>query len=324
MSEYSKSIACVLNESQEDRKVVIRICGTNNVLVEFGKLELNIEYRVRVYWFEQILRDMCVEGLLEISPGVRSVLITYNGLKLPFQRLIAVIRMAEKNIDEYMDRPIPSRTLTLPLAFHDKKCLEYIAKYQRSVRSEAPYLPDNMEFVARCNGLANIQEVQDYVLATEQLVLGLGDVYLGAPCAVPLDPRYRLNAPKYNPARTMTPEGAVGIGGSFMCMYPMESPGGYQLIGRTVPFWDTWQINDAFKEAPWLLRPFDRIQFKAVSEEEIDRMGAGVHDNTYRFEISEGEFRLPQYQEFLQSIQQETDAFRAQQARCIVDATKGY
>ena len=56
------------------------------------------------------------------------------------------------------------------------------------------------------------------------------DVYLGAPCAVPVDPRHRLVVPKYNPARTVTPEGAVGIGGSYMCIYPMESPGGYQLV----------------------------------------------------------------------------------------------
>ena len=55
------------------------------------------------------------------------------------------------------------------------------------------------------------------------------DVYLGAPCAVPVDPRHRLVVPKYNPARTVTPEGAVGIGGAYMCIYPMESPGGYQL-----------------------------------------------------------------------------------------------
>lgn len=46
------------------------------------------------------------------------------------------------------------------------------------------------------------------------MVLGLGDVYLGAPCAVPVDPRHRLVVPKYNPARTYTPEGEAGGAGS--------------------------------------------------------------------------------------------------------------
>ena len=61
------------------------------------------------------------------------------------------------------------------------------------------------------------------------------DVYLGAPCAVPVDPRHRLVVPKYNPARTVTPEGAIGIGGAYMCIYPMESPGGYQLVRHKLP-----------------------------------------------------------------------------------------
>ena len=62
------------------------------------------------------------------------------------------------------------------------------------------------------------------------------DVFLGAPCAVPLDPRHRLLGTKYNPSRTFTPNGTVGIGGNYMCIYTMESPGGYQLVGRTVQF----------------------------------------------------------------------------------------
>ena len=58
-----------------------------------------------------------------------------------------------------------------------------------------------------------------------------GDVYLGAPVAVPLDPRHRLVTTKYNPARTWTPANAVGIGGAFLCVYGIEGPGGYQLSG---------------------------------------------------------------------------------------------
>ncbi len=65
------------------------------------------------------------------------------------------------------------------------------------------------------------------------LVLGLGDVYLGAPCAVPLDPRHRLVTTKMNPARTFTHEGTVGIGGCYMCIYPMDSPGAH--VHRRVP-----------------------------------------------------------------------------------------
>ena len=81
---------------------------------------------------------------------------------------------------------------------------------------------DNIEFIRRINGLKDKQAVKDVVYNASYLVMGLGDVYLGAPVATPLDPRQRLVTTKYNPARTWTPENAVGIGGAYMCVYGME------------------------------------------------------------------------------------------------------
>ena len=63
--------------------------------------------------------------------------------------------------------------------------------------------------------------------------------------------------PKYNPARTFSPEGAVGLGGAYMCIYPMESPGGYQLIGRTPAhlehLWPCWALHPLHSLAVALL-----------------------------------------------------------------------
>ena len=67
--------------------------------------------------------------------------------------------------------------------------------------------------------------------------------------------------PKYNPARTFTPEGAVGLGGAYMCIYPMDSPGGYQLIGRTLPIWNTFgRVGPFTPQKPWLLNNFDQAR----------------------------------------------------------------
>ena len=123
--------------------------------------------------------------------------------------------------------------------------------------------------------------VRDVVMAASYMVMGLGDVYLGAPCAVPMDPRHRLVVPKYNPARTYTPEGSVGIGGCYMCVYPMVSPGGYQLVGRTLPIWNTFGRTGPFSPAaPWLLRNFDQVGGSRVGrkggEGALSLMGAGV------------------------------------------------
>ena len=105
--------------------------------------------------------------------------------------------------------------------------------------------------------------------------MGLGDVYLGAPVATPVDPRHRLVTTKYNPARTWTPPNVVGIGGAYMCIYGMEGPGGYQLFGRTIQVWNTYRQTDAFTDGkPWLLRFFDQIRFFPVSARRADRMAA--------------------------------------------------
>ena len=100
--------------------------------------------------------------------------------------------------------------------------------------------------------------------------LVLGDVYLGAPVATPVDPRHRLVTTKYNPARTWTAENSVGIGGAYMCVYGMEGPGGYQFVGPHGA--DVEHLpDDAGVHAghPWLLRFFDQIRFYPVSAEEL-------------------------------------------------------
>ena len=117
----------------------------------------------------------------------------------------------------------------------------------KGVRADAPWCPWNIEFIRRINGLDTVDDVQRIVFDASYLVLGLGDVYLGAPVATPLDPRHRLVTTKYNPARTWTPENAVGIGGAYLCIYGMEGPGGYQFVGRTVQVWNRDRLRPALR-----------------------------------------------------------------------------
>ena len=129
------------------------------------------------------------------------------------------------------------------------------------------------------------------------VVLGLGDVYLGAPVATPLDPRHRLVTTKYNPARTWTPENAVGIGGAYLCVYGMEGPGGYQLMGRTLQMWNRYGKTDAFAEGkPWLLRFFDQIRFYPVSAEEMEEI-RGIPLGQIHVKNRRDDLRLEDYRE---------------------------
>jgi len=156
------------------------------------------------------------------------------------------------------------------------------------------------------------------VYGASYLVLGLGDVYLGAPVATPVDPRHRLVTTKYNPARTWTPENAVGIGGAYLCVYGMEGPGGYQFVGRTVQMWNTFRSTAEFAPGtPWLLRFFDQIRFFPVSANELLDIRDAFPRGRYSLRIEESEFRLREYHAFVKSIQAEAAGIKARQQQAF-------
>jgi len=113
---------------------------------------------------------------------------------------------------------------------------------------------------------------------------------------------------KYNPARTWTPENAVGIGGAYLCVYGMEGPGGYQFVGRTLQMWNTFH-----GEPPWLLRFFDQIRFYEVSARELLEIRETFPHGGYPLRIEEREFRLKDYHKFLDSVRGESAEFKARQ-----------
>ena len=195
---------------------------------------------------------------------------------------------------------VPSRSVRLPLSWDDPATREAIARYTSGVRDDAPWCPSNIEFIRRVNGLASQADVMDIVFAAEYLTLGLGDVYLGAPVATPLDPRHRLVTTKYNPARTWTAENSVGIGGAYLCIYGMEGPGGYQFVGRTTQVWSRYRHTAPFEPgSPWLLRFFDRISWYPVSAEELLDLRADLAAGRGSVDITDGTFSLAEHERFL-------------------------
>ena len=129
---------------------------------------------------------------------------------------------------------IPSRLVHLPIAFDDSQTKAAVERYVHSIRTDAPNAEGgtNIDYVVRYNGLRDRDELYETALATEHWTAFIG-FFPGLPFMFPLDPRDAIFVPKYNPTRTWTPEGAVGIGGPCYAIYPVESAGGYQLIGRS-------------------------------------------------------------------------------------------
>lgn len=282
--------------------VTYRRIGDDNVLVEYGEMRLDLALRARAHALHHALELDRPDGLIDLTPGVRSLQVKVDPARLPLAALVPLLVELEAALPAAQELVVPSRTVRLPLSWDDPATREAIERYMHGVRADAPWCPWNIEFIRRMNGLGSTDDVHRIVYDAEYLVLGLGDVYLGAPVATPLDPRHRLVTTKYNPARTWTPENAVGIGGAYLCIYGMEGPGGYQFVGRTTQIWNHRHPLAAHgfePEHPWLLRFFDRISWYPVSAEELLDLRADMAAGRGNVEITDGVFSLAEHETFL-------------------------
>jgi len=294
--------------------IVYRRAGDDNLLIEYGSMSLDIASRLRVHILAEAVNAAKLSGIIDLTPGIRSLQIHFDSAVLSGERLIDALQRIETELPDPENITLPSRVVHLPLSWNDSSVQLAVRKYQELVRPDAPWCPSNIEFIRRINGLESIDDVHDIVFSADYLVLGLGDVYLGAPVATPIDPRHRLVTTKYNPARTWTPENAVGIGGAYLCVYGMEGPGGYQLFGRTIQMWNSWRTTSEFSRGhPWLLRYFDRIRFFPVSEAELlDAREAFLH-GAYPIDIKETTFSYREYTGFLADNADGIARFKRQQ-----------
>jgi len=314
VNDLSATILAHLDETEGRPEVTYRQAGDQYILLEYGPNVMDLGVRMRIHALMEAIADVQPKGLLELSPGVRSLQLRYDSRILPQPSLMEYLLDLEGTLPPTDELKVRSRVIHLPMAFEDSATLEAVDKYRQSVRDTAPWLPNNVDFMQRINGLPSREDVRDVLFSARYLVLGLGDVYLGAPCAVPLDPRHRLLTSKYNPARTYTAEGTVGIGGVYMCIYGMDSPGGYQLVGRTLPIWNKYLKNPQFAEgAPWLLRFFDQVCYYPVTENELTGMRDQFRAGKLTIRIEEETFDLKSHQAFLDANAESIARFREMQ-----------
>jgi len=292
----------VLRRDGEDEwsQVTFRRSGDDHLLIEFGPMEIDLGLRLKVHALGEAIVAEEVAGITDLTPGIRSLQVQLDPKRRSVESMAEIAAALVPQLPAVEAMRVPSRRVYLPLSWDDPQARLAVERYMSGVRSDAPWCPSNIEFIRRVNGLADADEVRRIVFEGDYLVMGLGDVYLGAPVTVPLDPRHRLVTTKYNPARTWTPENAVGIGGAYLAIYGMEGPGGYQLIGRTVQVWNHYARGPAFRDRlPWLLRMFDRIQWLPVSAEELVELRADMAAGRGEVAIEDGVFDAAEHLAFL-------------------------
>lgn len=298
--------------------VCYRPAGEDYLLVEYGPIVLDLNLRFRVHVLMQWLQENGPKEIIDLTPGIRSLQIHFDNTRLPQTELLKILETAETELPAIDEIEVPTRVVHLPLSWDDAATRLAIDKYMQSVRSDAPWCPSNIEFIRRINGLDSIEAVKQIFFDASYMVMGLGDVYLGAPVATPVDPRHRLVTTKYNPARTWTPENAVGIGGAYLCVYGMEGPGGYQFVGRTIQMWNRFRVTRDFQPGkPWLLDFFDQLRFYPVSHEELTEMRRDFPSGKFSLKIEHDTFKLRDYQSFLEQNREEITRFKQKQQQAF-------
>ena len=277
--------------------------GDRFVLVEVGEgMELSLNIKV-IQLSERILAEE-VDGIIEALPMFVSVLIHYDSLVLSPQRLKSIVEAVWNDMAGEVDMTLASRLIELPVYYRDPWTRDCVEQYSRQI---AP-MEDNPTAVAKMNGLGGPEELVRRHASTQHWVAGIG-FYAGTPELLPLDPRVTLTVPKYNPPRLYTVAGAIGVGGGFTSIYPVDSPGGYYIIGRTpAPIYSLDTRLAPFREKGTLLNPGDRIKFRAITPEENELIEAQVKAGTYRYLMWDYEyFSFSRYNEWVAGLDDHDD-----------------
>jgi len=222
-------------------KAVFRLVGDRGVLVEYGDAispEINIKVRAMAV---AIAKEKPV-GIVEVIPTYRSLLIVYDPLATDLQGLEGVLEAVESRLDQ-LEIP-PPRTVKIPVSYGGE-------------------LGPDIEFVAQAHNLSVEDVIRIHSGSVYQIyMIGFtpGFPFLGG---LPEE----LHTPRLETPRPLVPAGSVGIANNQTGVYPIDSPGGWRLIGRT-----PLSLFSPWKEEPFLYSAGDVIKFVPISEEEYHRI----------------------------------------------------
>ncbi|WP_377645378.1 allophanate hydrolase subunit 1 [Oryzobacter terrae] len=278
---------------------LIRQAGDHQLLVEFEGEGADLRQNFAVHALIQLLEQEPIPGLREAVPGVRTVLVIFDPSVLERDDLLEDLVRLDSIATSLNSLVLPSRRFELPIAFDDELTREAVNRYRITTRMDAPNVLErsNTDYIVQYNGFRDREEFFGTFTQPEWWCASIG-FFPGLPSLFSLDPRTQISVPKYNPARMWTPEGAVGMGGPAIVLYPMESPGSYQLFGRTLPITQP-ASPDSTVEDSHVFRVGDRVRFRRVTENELLKLRLQVLDGTYVWKIEEDDYAVSDYLEDL-------------------------
>ena len=274
--------------------------GDKYMLIEFGNV-MNLELNFTAQNLAKAIKDHKVKGVYETSPCFASMLVHYEPEEIKFNDLKNELKSLIDSLGPADDIEINSRIFSFPTVYLDKWTKECIEDYSSKIAKKK----SDPELITELNNLESTEQFVRVHSGTEYWVSAIG-FWPGLPFMMALDPRCKLTVPKYNPPRTWTPKGTVGMGGASTSIYPDRLPGGYQIFGIIpVPIWDTKKSFPVFENNICLFQPGDRVKFIPTTYEEFEHVSKKVKERTYDYNIVEYQkFSVKNYKKWLTTIDQ--------------------
>ncbi|MCW4052033.1 MAG: 5-oxoprolinase subunit PxpB [Candidatus Bathyarchaeota archaeon] len=210
--------------------------GDRGLLVEFGNT-INLAINRKVHTLNQAISHFHIKGVEECVPTYRSLLIYFNSSKTSYDDLLLSIKELERGLSDF-SLPVRKQVIEVPVTYG------------------CSYGPD-LDYVAKLHGLSK-EEVISLHSEREYNVYMIGFV-AGFPYLSEVPDS--IATPRLKTPRLKVPAGSVGIAGKQTGIYPCESPGGWQIIGRT-----HIRLFDPKNNPPSLMRPGDIVRFKRNRE----------------------------------------------------------
>ena len=230
-------------------------CGDGAVSVELGD-EVDRELNARVLALEYLLQQRRVPGVGETVPSYRALLVYYDPLVIGWDQINEILtELCDRARPEVLP---PARTVELPCCYEGELGFELEGAAQKIALDPAE--------------MVRLHAASDYYVYFVGFTPGL-PYMTGMPD--------RLTIPRLQNPRTKTPPGSVAIGGVQCCIYPIESPGGFWVLGRTPV-----RLYDPTAPEPILLRAGDHVRFRAIARAEYDAIAAEVQAGRYAPHIS--------------------------------------
>jgi len=238
--------------------------GDQYLTIEIGN-EMTLEANFKVIALDNAIKQAKIKGFIETFPGWRSLLLSYDSMVIRTSDLISELRKVMLQVPEVKE--VPSRLIELPVKYGGR------------------WGPD-LGFIAKSNSISPDEVVRIHSETIHWV--GMVGFTPGSPQLMQLKPSILLSVPKYTSPRIYTPMGTIALGGSITAIYPVVSPGGYQMMGLTsVPIYDRFQSLSIFEKSPVLLRIGDRIKFVQVDAEEFDYIRQRVWECSYEYKIKQ-------------------------------------